>query len=877
MSGKTAAPQANRRLAAQTNKNRTVRGKGNSPLRVLLALVIAMGISLCICMISAGVFYNYFSADSQLQLKNAKLTGLSKEDSSTYRTTSDSPYLTFKKLSVGSPYLCLHVYSKSAGDRTVTVTLATDGEDITKGSVSTFTAGSGDNEFVIRTGGRVTSLRIQLGESSGSTFQIKELSAQSSFAADGFLNVFLARFVLLALLFFFIGLHFAVPVRSLYNFLFRWRFLIGAGLVALGVLLNINGSSIYEWSTIVPDHSSNIVFGQARSQRSDEWAVMTPMILSQQYSAAPYSWFSSIIRGASTDVFMVYALPVKTPLIIFRPFLIGYLFLGSERGLSFFWCARAVCLWLVSFEFFRLITNDKCRLSAAGAMLLLFSPVVQWWFAINGLVEMLIFGFLFIIVADKFLSTRHVLVKLLCLATAVLCGGGYIMTLYPAWMVPLAYCFLALLIWVIIKNHRKHLLRGGDIAGLIAAIAALAGCMVFLFMRSGSTISAVMNTVYPGDRLETGGGSMGRFLNYVVGLKLPYLSAAYLKKANINVVETSTLVTFFPMCLVLTALVLFRQIRCRLKKDSLLLVLLAFGAFLSVYVCIGFPKLLAKISLLYLCQSYRAFLGVDLINLVMLFRALSDVVDIQGSTDPAVKKFRIPHLTAVWIGSSVILCAAAWYCVNVVCKRICTDQEMWGLAIVAILAAFLMLFIFRFRTAFAVYMSAIALAGGLFINPVQLGTGGLKHTDLANEISSVVTDDQDALWAVDTLDFPWGNYPIMMGAATINSTNTYPNLARWESIDTGGDESDVYNRYAQIKITLTGAEDVDTDNQFKLLNDDYFSVSLSNKDVKKLKIRYVLTSRDLGSLSDDTVTYRLVSTTPLDGKTNIYIYKVVTK
>ena len=155
-------------------------------------------------------------------------------------------------------------------------------------------------------------------------------------------------------------------------------------------------------------------------------------------------------------------------------------------------------------------------------------------------------------------------------------------------------------------------------------------------------------------------------------------------------------------------------------------------------------------------------------------------------------------------------------------------------------------------------------------------TWGDKNRTAVN-VSSVVTDDQDALWAVDTLDFPWGNYPIMMGAATINSTNTYPNLARWESIDTGGDESDVYNRYAQIKITLTGAEDVDTDNQFKLLNDDYFSVSLSNKDVKKLKIRYVLTSRDLGSLSDDTVTYRLVSTTPLDGKTNIYIYKVVTK
>lgn len=49
-----------------------------------------------------------------------------------------------------------------------------------------------------------------------------------------------------------------------------------------------------------------------------------------------FKYFSEAIRADITDVFMIYGLPVMNLMQMFRPFLIGFLFLGISKGLSFF-------------------------------------------------------------------------------------------------------------------------------------------------------------------------------------------------------------------------------------------------------------------------------------------------------------------------------------------------------------------------------------------------------------------------------------------------------------------------------------------------------------------------------------------------------------
>lgn len=44
------------------------------------------------------------------------------------------------------------------------------------------------------------------------------------------------------------------------------------------------------------------------------------------------------------------------------------------------------------------------RLAVIYGLLVTWSPIVQWWFAVNGLVEMLILGQLAIVIVERYLK-----------------------------------------------------------------------------------------------------------------------------------------------------------------------------------------------------------------------------------------------------------------------------------------------------------------------------------------------------------------------------------------------------------------------------------------------------------------------------------------
>ena len=120
-------------------------------------------------------------------------------------------------------------------------------------------------------------------------------------------------------------------------FIYRWY--VGFFLFAILVLLGIHGSSIGIYSAIL--HSPDTaLWGTNRVIRSDEWMINTPLAFSQYFNG--FAYFSDIVRGTATDMFMVYAQPVRDFMVIFRPFQLGYLFLSPAGGLAFFWMGRLI-------------------------------------------------------------------------------------------------------------------------------------------------------------------------------------------------------------------------------------------------------------------------------------------------------------------------------------------------------------------------------------------------------------------------------------------------------------------------------------------------------------------------------------------------------
>ncbi len=667
------------------------------------------------------------------------------------------------------------------------------------------------------------------------------ISPNAIFSVDFYQNFGLiigsARFLVLFLITTLIVLAFNYFDRTkIFDYSYRYRFLLG-GIALVGLILfEIHGSSIQYWQAFF-DGSENFkpIIGISRSVRSDEWAVNTPMMISQylnQSGAFPY--FSDTIRGALTDVFIVYGQPVKNIVELFRPFHWGYLLLSPAKGLSFFWMGRTIALFLVSFEFAMILSRKNKILALVYAVLMTWSPVVQWWFAVNNLVEMLIFGQLAIIMVKLYLTTASYRLRLLYAFVLLICAGGYGLAFYPAWQVPLAYVFLALLVGVVVENRKKVIWSKKDALILIGVILIFCAAMGYIFSLSYDTILSVLGTVYPGKRFETGGGQLFRYFLYSGNLFFP--TSRELPFGN--VCELAVFFDFFPMGILLALWVLLKE----KKRDCLIILFILSYFMLSGFCLIQWPGWLAKITLLSYTQPSRVFLAVGLLNLLMLIRALT-LIETEFSKMVKLSTSIIVALIMTALSMSVF----EGY-INV--KMAFIVAPLLGLSFYLILS-------WRkvyFQKLFLVVCGGIVFLSGFLANPIVSGTDVISSQEIIKKISEV-TAKSNQLWIVDseaTAGYPLINIPIMAGAPTINSTNVYPDLERWQLLDPDGSDEEIYNRYAHITINLIG--DVEK-TSFVLDSADLFTVKLNTSDLKVLAVGYVLSKRNLTKLSNEEVKF----------------------
>ena len=189
------------------------------------------------------------------------------------------------------------------------------------------------------------------------------------------------------------------------EWIYQYRFALAFILLILLVSFKMNGSSMGCWRVFLGDAPTGVLLGGPRAVRSDEWGTLPPLCFRQEYNTlGAYNRYSQTIGLVRTDNMLVYGQPAWDILTLFRPFYWGYLFFGSERGLSWFWCARLLVLFLSWFELGMLISDGQKKLSVMLGICVSWAPFIQWWFAINGLVEMLIYGAFFVLGTNYLVS-----------------------------------------------------------------------------------------------------------------------------------------------------------------------------------------------------------------------------------------------------------------------------------------------------------------------------------------------------------------------------------------------------------------------------------------------------------------------------------------
>lgn len=615
-------------------------------------------------------------------------------------------------------------------------------------------------------------------------------------------------------------------MTGLNDMLFRYRYVIAVVIVFVLVGLNISGSSIGAWANYIGQPElDHLIFGMNREIRSDEWAAFTPFAFSQAQQVSAFPYFNDSIRATATDMFIIYGQPVWHWAMIFRPAQIGYLFLSVSRGLSFFWVFRTVWLFMSVFELGRVLTKDNRRLAVILSILITFSPVVQWWFAINGLVEMLATGSMAIVFIHHYVKSKSYLMRL-CLALGLSwVGGTYILTFYPAWQVPFGYVFLMLAIFVIWDNaKRMEWSWKKDSLILIGAVFAMLLMVGLVFWQSKDTLKAVLNTVYPGKRVGVGGAYGGFLLDSPLSIAYGFTGLTWERGMNV-------MYDFLPLVVVVGIAVLVKT------KDKLLGLLFALNIVFFVYITFGVPTIFAKLTLLSYTIAPRVIPPFGVVNLLILIRVLS-----LAYTFKTAKMWRfIAFVLAILASLGSIVLHNDYFEVNSMSYK----KIVFLVACSTLVLVMFYDIIIRRHHKQLLWLSVVAaFFFGAMVNPVRRGATVVESNQLVKAMKRI---DMQAkgVWVMENENYPTTNAPLLAGVSSINVTNTYPNLNLWEQFDNGKNEA-IYNRYAHIKMRVEEVEGI----VFELPYPDTVSVIVSANHLKQMNVRYVVSRQDLTKVAD---------------------------
>lgn len=652
------------------------------------------------------------------------------------------------------------------------------------------------------------------------------------------------------------------------EFIYKYRYPLALALLVVLVLFEINGSSIGAWDQPIINSTHQSLLGSARSTQSDEWRIFTPFTLSQYLN--DFSYFSSIPRASPTDMFAIYGAPIWTILMIFRPFQIGYLFLSPAKGLSFYWISRLIALLLVSFEMGMLITNRNKTLSLAYAIMITFSPVVQWWISVNALVEMLIFGQLAVLLLYHYMKTKDYRKRLIIALGFAISLGGYIFTIYPAWQIPLGYVFLFLAIWVFLDNYKDFEFNKLDIGFALLSLAIVGAGGLYFLHTSSDTIEIVRNTLYPGGRHFIGGldssqfkgetGFLQSLCNYINSIFYPLnLDSAFSSTSGISRLD-SFFYDFFPVPLILYLFITFVE----KNRDKLLNCLIIVYILLSVLSIFVFPEYVYKITFISNTIQRRLILALSLLNVLILFRSLS-ILSINKHVNNIKNNNRILALISIIIAGAVFFLSTS-NGFGIIGKALFIPVLIVSISILGI-----SLFIIfkssdkKYANMFLVMCILISAMGGGLVNPIESGIG---YYDLepVQFVEGLVEENPNANWIV-VGEREMQDMFIAAGAHTITSVNTYPDFEKWEKIDPDHKFEDVYNRYAHMNVNLSANES----SKFERVHgrEDIISLTLNVNDLEKLNVTYIESEQDLSKYSNENVEFEKIYS-----YRNLKIYKV---
>lgn len=584
----------------------------------------------------------------------------------------------------------------------------------------------------------------------------------------------------------------------------KWYLGICAGLFLLLTLANFNYSSVAAWNQIIPDGSPaqrGLVSGQPRSIRMDDYAVGIPWIISQANRDYPLE--NETIGGQKAPVLTT---PTRHFTLLFKPTNWGYFLFDVDRGYA--WGVNmTIFLALVSLTLMLLLlTGNHFWLSVFGSVWILLSSGTQSWFynAVHAVPGACL---LFVSAAYLLYARNRRQIGLAALAVGWT-FTNFALILYPPYQVPLAYAIGLLFIGYVLNNAEWQRMRINwplKLAGGALALA-IVGVTLYAFMSGlKPTFDAVTGTVYPGKRSELGGtGFVANWFSEYVSWST---DDAQFPKNWLNHCELSHYLTFAPLILPFMILS-FVQNR---KVDWALLLLGLSIIGLYVWIEVGFPESLAKLTLLNMSPTRRTQIPFGIANVLLTVLYLSYLV-----------RQPLPERNGLYtfVGGVAVLAFMIYTgYVNI------NDSEgffRWHQLFVPIVF-FTALGVLLIPTWQPQYRTALFGAGillfllpNLRINPVSKGLSPITENALYRAVQSLHQQEPKARWVV--FGSQYISYLLTAtGVDLLSGVKYIPPRHIYKVLDPQMRRDSAYNRYAHTVYAsfINGTDSVFIQNNFE--------------------------------------------------------------
>ena len=644
----------------------------------------------------------------------------------------------------------------------------------------------------------------------------------------------------------------------------RWRYLLAGVLLVLMTIGKYTGSSLGFYDGMLmgntDEYDCSTLLGIPQGIRGDEWATEKPYYFAQVNGGddLPYYNYNMMLEGA--DMVVHAFAPVKDIITLFRPSLLGFLFLPAENAFAFYWWAKLIALFMASFEICRLLSN-KVKYGVFGAIIISCAPAIRWWLSQSS-TEIYIYGFFALVCYSNYLNSRKKISEYLLLIGVFYFLTCYIFTIYPACQVPMAYIMLAIVIWITYKNWDKNPFSLKRIACYIIATIPFAAIIIRFLIMSGPALKKMLNTVYPGTARPWVSLDPEYPLYQLIN---PF--TAIIQHPNFS--NSCEISQFYCFAAVLIPLVIWLTYRYR-KKMLLPSLLCGMSTFLLVIAWMPQIPFLNKATLLSMSYPVRILIpcGIGYTWTIISLLPMMEQ-EILGLS----RKKSIIFSSSAWMFLLIASTNSEKVFQYFLSFRFGTFLLICIITIFCFMGYLLMQGGKKACISFMGLLCALNFISTICIDPITFGTDSMFEKTTMQEIRRL--DDEDSgRWMVSGSP-TIGNLVTAQGVARVSGTYYYPDWEMMEIIDPIHEFEQYWNQFAHIDMRLTigdneisildyeKSEKVDGTNRIVYINIDT---------AKELGVKYIFTCVGVPEELVEDGQLKLVYDDPID---TWDIYKII--